>query len=342
MSNRSEQPTPRRLLEARKRGEIATGRELPAAAALGAGLATLAACGPWATAQLAGALRGALLSAGTPSASTDLALQTALLVLARVAAPLLLLPAAAAAAVAALQSGLYVSLEPLRFRAERLDPLKGLRRLLSASAVGRVALGIAKAGVALALLAAWVDRHGRSLAQAPRLGAAALWRAAPLASLGLQLSLAALAFGALDLALARRRHRRALMMTRDEVRREAREDEGDPQHRAERRRLHRAALEAGPISKATVVVVNPTHVAVALAHRRGEDEAPRLLAKATGAGAARIRSAARRAGVPVVRDVLLARALFRLAEVGDEIPEALYDATAAVLVHVYGIDGGRP
>jgi flagellar biosynthesis protein FlhB len=126
------------------------------------------------------------------------------------------------------------------------------------------------------------------------------------------------------------------MMTRDEVRREAREENGDPQHRAERRRLHHALVEAGPVSKATVVIVNPTHVAVALLHRQDHDEAPRVLAKGTGEGAARIRSAARRAGVPIVRDVALARALFRLAEAGEEIPVELYEAAAAVLVHVYG------
>ena len=132
------------------------------------------------------------------------------------------------------------------------------------------------------------------------------------------------------------------MMTRDEVRREQREDEGDPGHRAERRRLHRALLGAGPVSRATVVVVNPTHVAVALRHDPAGEDAPRVVAKGTGLAAARIRSAARRAAVPIVRDVPLARALFRLGEVGEEIPAELYDAAAAVLVHVYGLGGERP
>jgi type III secretion protein U len=125
------------------------------------------------------------------------------------------------------------------------------------------------------------------------------------------------------------------------VRRESREDEGNPEHRAERRRLHHAVLDAGPVSKATVVVVNPTHVAVALLHRRERQEAPRVLAKGIGDDAARIRSAARRAGVPIVRDVTLARALYRLADAGEEIPGELYEAAAGVLVHVYGI-GSEP
>ncbi len=154
------------------------------------------------------------------------------------------------------------------------------------------------------------------------------------------LAAALLLLGALDWALVRRRHRRALRMTRDEVRREHKEDEGDPAHRSERRRRHRALLEAGPVSRATVVVVNPTHVAVALRHERGGEDAPRVVAKGTGLAAARIRSEARRAGVPVVRDVPLARALHRLAEVGDEIPEELYEAAAAVLAHLYAAPEG--
>ncbi len=177
------------------------------------------------------------------------------------------------------------------------------------------------------------------MAGLPRAGGAALLRAAPdIGGLALRLAAAFLVFGALDFALARRRHRRALRMTRDEVRREQKEDEGDPLHRAERRRRHRALLEAGPVGRATVVVVNPTHVAVALRHDRAREEAPRVVAKGTGLAAARIRSAARRSAVPIVRDVALARALHRLADVGDEIPEELYEAAAAVLAHLYGAE----
>jgi len=83
------------------------------------------------------------------------------------------------------------------------------------------------------------------------------------------------------------------------------------------------------------VVVNPTHLAVALGHERGNDEAPRVLAKGAGGEAARIRAAARRAGVPVVHDAPLARALFRLAGVGEAIPRELFEAAAAVLAQVY-------
>ena len=127
------------------------------------------------------------------------------------------------------------------------------------------------------------------------------------------------------------------MMTREEVARERRDDEGDPRLKLERRGLHRALAAAAPLRRATCLVVNPTHVAVALHHARGAEDAPLVVAKGIGEAAARLRGEARRAGVPIVHDVTLARALFRLAEVGDEIPEELYEAAAAILVHVHGL-----
>jgi type III secretion protein U len=338
---RTEEPTPRRLREARRRGEWPRSREWTGAVALAAGLAAVALAGPGAVRTLSAHLRAALAGAATGDAPPLAALGAAGLLAARLLAPLLLAPALAAAAAAALQSGALPSPTGLAFRPERLSPAAGLRRLASAQAWGTAALGLAKAALLLGLLAGWLAEHARALAQLPRLGATAPWRAVPLGALAGRLAFAAVAIGALDLALAHRRHRRSLRMTREEVRREAKEDEGDPQHRAERRRIHRALAEAGPVEKATVVVVNPTHVAVALLHRKGGDDAPLVLAKGTGAVAARIRSAARRAGVPVVRDVPLARSLHRLAEVGDRIPAELYEAAATVLVHVHGLVPAR-
>jgi flagellar biosynthesis protein FlhB len=334
--DRSEQPTPRRLEEARRRGEVATSGELTAAAALAGGLAALALDGRRVAGDLAGALRGGLLTAVAADEAPERVLRAAAGDVLRLALPVSLAALAAAALAGMLQAGPGLRPGALAPRLERLDPVRGLRRLASPAQLLRAPLGLAKAVTLLALTLGWLRDVLGGLAQLPRAGGGAALTAAPaLFGLALRLVGAVAVFGVLDLALARRRHRRALMMSRDEVRRELKEDEGDPERRAERRRLHRAVLEAGPVAHATVVVVNPSHVAVALRHERGADAAPRVLAKGIGRAAARIRSAARRAGVPIVRNVALARALHRLAEVGDEIPEELYEAAAAVLAHLY-------
>lgn len=339
-TGRTEQPTPRRLRDARRRGEVARSAELTGAAALAGGLAGLALSGGWATLEI-GRLLAAGMARATSASSGDLdpsgVLRAAAAAVLRLVLPAALAALAVSTLAGALQSGFGFAPEALRPRLERVDPLRGLRRMLSPAQLVRAALGLAKAAALAVLVWTWGRGAAAAIAQLPRCDAAVLLRAAPLVSgLAVRLAAAFAAFGLLDVALARRRHRKALMMTREEVRREQREDEGDPAPRAERRRRHRAALEAGPVARATVVVVNPSHVAVALRHDRAGEDAPRVVAKGTGLAAARIRSAARRAGVPIVRDVHLARALHRLAEVGDEIPEELYEAAAAVLAHLYG------
>jgi type III secretion protein U len=322
---------------------VAVSRELCGAAALAGGLCALTATARSGAAELARSLRGALAgavssgAAGAPDAAGP-AIRQAVAAVLRLSLPVAGAAMLAAGAAAALQAGPGFTAEVLRPKPERLDPLRGLRRLLSPGQLASAALGGLKAAVLLLLVWAWLRSAAPALASLPRLDPAALPRALPLLTrLVARLAGAALVLGALDLLLVRRRHRRALMMSRDEVRRELKDDEGDPAHRAERRRLHRAALDAPPVARATVVVVNPTHLAVALHHVRGAG-APRVIAKGAGADAARIRSEARRAAVPIVRDVQLARALHRLTEIGDEIPEELYQAAAAVLAHLYGLE----
>lgn len=338
----TEEPTPRRLAEARRRGEVACSRELSGAVALAAGLLALAAGGASLLGSLAGLVRGGLLLALDPGQSPAGALLAAAAHVARLSALPLLVAAAAGTAAGLLQTRGLVAPAAAAPRLDRLDPARGLAGLFSRERLAAVGLGLLKASVVLALALGWARGAASSLATLPRTVAPGAGLVALLGPLALRLTLALLGFGAADLLLTRWRHRRRLRMTRQEVRREQREDEGDPRHREARRRRHRALLEAGPVARATCVVVNPTHLAVALRHRRGADEAPRVVAKGRGAEARRIRSEARRAGVPVVRDVALARALHQLAEVGEEIPEPLYEAAAAVLVHLYAAPDGVP
>jgi type III secretion protein U len=341
VSARTEQATPRRLREARRRGEVAVSRELCGAAALMSGLAVLAATGPALAAELARLVRGALAEAVSPAAPT----QAAALLHASAALARAALPPCAAAGLGGLAAGLFqtgglFTLEAIRPRLERLDPARGLGRLFSGARLASLALGLSKASFALAA-AAWLGRAALWPALgSSRLAAAPLLRVGAAIALRLALGLGALLalLGLVELLAARRRQRRALMMTRAEVQRERRDDEGDPRLVAERRRLGRA-LAAAPLRRAACLVVNPTHVAVALQHAPASDEAPVVLAKGLGQAAAALRREARRLGVPVVRDVALARALFRLADVGEEIPEELYHAAAAVLLHVHRLQG---
>jgi type III secretion protein U len=342
--SRSEPATPRRRREARQRGQVATSSDLTAAAAICSGLAALAATGDAAARTLAVGIRHGLASAAGDAVPPWAALLRCLDLVVRAAGPPCAAAALGAAIAGGLQTGGLFSLAAARPRAERLGPARGLRRL--ASAHRAVDLGLAVMKAASIAWAGWelLRRAAPLVSTSPALTPRGLLPA--LAAFALHTTFAlcvALAlFGVLDLALARGRLQRELRMTRDEVLRERRDEEGDPRHRGERRRLHRAIATAGPVRLATCVVVNPSHVAVALRHDRGSEDPPVVLAKGRGERAAHLRAEARRSGVPIVRDVALARALDRLTEVGDAIPEELYQAAAAVLVHVHARQGEGP
>jgi flagellar biosynthesis protein FlhB len=167
---------------------------------------------------------------------------------------------------------------------------------------------------------------------------------APLGSAALKI-LAAMAVAAgLELALSRRRFLTRLRMTREEARRELKEDEGDPLLRGQRKRRHRElarARAAVEVPRADALVVNPTHVAVALRYRSGESRAPRVTAKGKGKLAEIMRDLARAHGIPIVEDVALARLLHRKVKVGREVPATTYKAVAAILAYVYRVTGRR-
>ena len=338
----TEEPTPKRLEAARGRGDVALSRDLLSAAAMTAALLALIAGGPEIVARLLGYWRSSLAAApagGAPGA----AVRAGAYALGRALA--LPFGAALAAATGAgfLQTRGLLAPGAVKPDWGRLSPGAGLRRLFGAEAALQVGKGMLK--VALVAALTWLTIGSVMGRLAGLVGTSA---ARVLAALGVlaarlaeRLALAALALGVADYLLVRHRHRRRLMMTREEVRRESKEAEGDPSHRAERQRLHRELMEqrmVAEVRKADFVVVNPEHIAVALRYDRTGDAAPVVVASGERLLAERIKAVAREAGVPIFRDVTLARSLRALPE-GDEIPAALYEAVAEVLRAVYGMGG---
>jgi flagellar biosynthetic protein FlhB len=144
---------------------------------------------------------------------------------------------------------------------------------------------------------------------------------------------------AADIALVRWRFLRNLRMSRQDLREEARDSEGDPHIKAKLRRLRESRARQrmlAAVPKAAVVITNPTHFAVALAYERGQSSAPRLVAKGADDVAARIRAVAEANGVPIVSNPPLARALFRL-EPDTELPAEYWQAVAEIIAFVWGL-----
>lgn len=341
---RTEQPTPRRREEARRRGLVARSADLgPAALLLGA-LGALALWGrTWVDGMRALVVRGLTVPGSLPG--TDALpeqLGQALWEGARMTAPLLLAPVALSVGAQLAQSGFLLSWPALRPDWGRVDPRRALQRWLSRRSAVEFGKALTRILALGALLVATLRAAWPRLTDLGRAGALdmLLQLAGLLVELSARTAAAWLALAALDYAYQRWEHERSLRMSREEVREELRNTEGDPRLRARLRALHRRMATRRMIAavrQADVVVRNPEHVAVALAYRARQMRAPRVVAKGTGLLARRILDEARRHAVPVVEHPPLARLLYRLVDVGQEIPASLYRAVAEVLAYIYSL-----
>lgn len=250
-------------------------------------------------------------------------------------APALAAAVVASGAVGVLTAGFEVHTEHLKPRWDRVDPLAGFKKLFSPSRLLEPARALLVLG--LFVILTWVGAEAQlaQLLGAVRMpGHAALTFALDLVlGLALRLSGALLAVGVMDQLIERWQHHKRLRMSREEIKREHKESEGDPQQKAQRKSLHRQLSSGGAsrgVKSATAVVVNPTHIAVALRYAPDECDAPYLVAKGRENDALAIRREAKALEVPIIRDIPLARSLIHF-DVGEQIPEELYRAAAAVL-----------
>jgi len=347
-SSRTEEPTPKRLEEARRKGQVALSREvnnwfvlLAATLALAAFAPTLASDArrliivflerPHELALDAGGLRAALLDAFWAAVQA--------------AAPVLAAIAVAGLAAGLAQAGWLWAPEAIRPKLEKISPLQGFNRLFSPSALLEFAKGVAKLTI-VGWVAWWV--------MAPELDRLPVHTdrdlAVTLALLGrlcLKLAGAVIAvmtlIAGLDLFWQRLKFRRDLRMTRTELRDEFKEQEGDPMVKAKLRQIRaersrRRMMQAVP--KADVVITNPTHYAVALKYDRERMNAPFVVAKGVDNVALRIREIAAEAKVPVVENPPLARALHATVDLDDEIAPEHYQAVAEVIGYVLKLKRG--
>ena len=348
---KTEEPTPRRREEAHRQGQFARSKNLIPAATLVAVVVALRLGGAELMERLGRCIVGLFLAAGTVRQVSaedlfSLSLQVGLL-LAPILIPLFGGVVLAALGSGFLQSGFVLASEPLQFDFQRVNPFAGFRRLFSGEAV----VELVKAVIFIATLG-WVG--GRYLyADIPALISLADMRVEDLVAYASRegavfsawIVAAMGALAVLDYVFQRWRIDRRLRMSRQEIKQELREQEGDPLLKAQlksmRQRLARRRMMAD-VAKADVVITNPTELAVALHYRAGEMSAPRVMGKGAGYIAQRIREVAREKGIPIVENKPLARLVFSQVDVGQEIPGTLYRAVAEVLAYVYRLRrGGR-
>lgn len=346
---RTESATPRRREQARRKGQVPRSRELNTMTVMLAGAGTMAVLGPWMFSRLESMLIAglavptyqrfgiddALAALGTPALDAFVTF-----------APLFVLLLVAAFAGPALLGGLVVSFEALTPKLDRLNPIQGLKRIFSIQALvelGKTLLKFAVlAGLSVVLLAALADELLRLGLMSPLDGLAAAAGHVKLAFVVLAAGLVVIA--AVDVPFQIWNYLRRLKMTRQEVKDELKETEGNPEVRAKIRRLQQQVAQGRmmqEVPRADVVLTNPTHYAVALRYTDRPERAPRVVAKGRDLVAARIREIAEEHRVPVCEAPVLTRAIYFNTELGAEIPVALYLAVARVLAYVFELKAAR-
>ncbi len=334
---KTEQPTDKKKRDARKKGQVAMSRDLTGGTVFIALFTVLSINAESWFAGLLAHMRAALQVAARETLVFPQLKRGLFAFINAMVAPLVA-AMAAAVGIGFMQNGGLFATEALKPDPQKLMP--DLKKIISMKSLIEMVKGFVKIALAAAVAYAAIDPLMRSLTQlsgaTPRDLLVVLGHVA--GRVGRYMAIVVAAVGFADFLWQRHRHNKDLMMTRDEVKREHKEQEGDPHHKHERMRLHRELLQQrmiNAVKKADFVVVNPDHIAVAIQYNRDSQEAPIVVAKGERILAEKIKEAAREAGVPIFRNVSLARAL-RDVEEGDEIPEALYEAVAEILRVVYG------
>lgn len=340
---KTESPSQRRLDQAREEGQVARSRELSTFTVLMAGGAGVWLMGSALANQLISLIReGLTLDTGLAFNADqllprlhDLSMATLLTFL-----PLLGLLLAVAAFSPLLLNGWLFTLKPLQPNLGKLNPLTGIGRMFSVNSLMELAKAIAKTLV-VGGIGAWVIWHNKQavlqlvsepIAYAiPHLGSL-VWGSFAAIMGGLLLIVA------VDVPFQLYEHNKKLKMTKEEVRQEAKETEGDPQVKARVRSMQREMARRrmmAEIPTADVVVTNPTHFSVALKYSENKMRAPIVVAKGSHLMAAKIKEIAKEHNVPILEAPPLARALHKHCDLGEAIPEALFNAVAEVLAYVY-------
>ena len=345
----TEQPTGKRLEEARKKGQVPRSIDLSTATLLLVTGGALRMFGGGIGAALCSVMRSAFTLSYDQALDPRLALPAAaaeILHALLACAPVFGLTMVAALAAPLALGGWNLSFEALTPDLTRLNPITGFARLFSLRAAAELAKAFVKfvvvAGAACLVLRDEAPQYLALGSEPLRQGIA---HALALASSALLVMAATLGLiAAVDVPWQLYQHNKQLRMTREEIREEMKESEGSPENRRRMRRTQRELLRRRmmhEVPRADVIVTNPTHFAVALRYEEDRMRAPRVIAKGADLIAARIREIATEHSVPVFEAPPLARALYHNVEIGGEIPTALYVAVAQVLTYIYRLKAAR-
>lgn len=351
LGERTEAPTSKRRGEARGKGQIPKSQDLAGVMTLFGSLVLLIVFGSMISGSLSGLLRAMLvadasgehLSVHSIAESSRQAFgQGALILL-----PILIITALIGFVTQFIQVGWIITLEPIRPKLNKLDPIKGTARIFGKRGVMKTVINTVKLTIVIGVAGMLALSQARTIAHLPNLTAVGALAVATRILLILVIVLLALMLliALIDFLYQRWQHTQDLKMTKQQVKDERRSMEGDPQIKGKRMQMAReiASQRLGhAVPEADVIITNPTHFSVAIKYDSLSMNAPRVTAKGADEIALRIRQLARKHDVPVIERPPLARALYWGVEIGHEVASEHYEAVAEILAFVYRLENRLP
>jgi flagellar biosynthetic protein FlhB len=340
---KTEAPTPKRRSDARQRGEVARSTEINSVMVLLAGLIILRICAGWIYQEMCGSFRTTFDMIVRPSMTIDslMAVFTDnLMVTGRILLPVCIGIMIVGVIANVGQIGFLLTGKPLEPNLEKINPISGFKRLFSLRSIIELLKNILKifivAIVAYLTIKAEFD-NALTMAHATA-GAIMLFLLRVTFTIFFRVAMVLLVLAIMDFIYQRYEHEKKLRMSQQEIKDERKQMEGDPKVKARIRSLQMEMARRRmmrEVPKATVVITNPTHLAIALKYVPAEMQTPVVVAKGKRLIAERIKQLAREADIPIVEDKPLARAMYDRVQPGDEVPADFYTAIAEVLAYVY-------
>jgi len=342
-AEKTEQPTPKRLRKAREKGQVAQSQELPAAVSIVVLVMALALFAPtllqWFILQMKQGMSGQISVFSDSKAFVNF-LNTKIVSSTVAMFPILAALFAGSVIACVAVSGLNFAPQALSLKLDAINPIKGFERLFNVKSA--VKLGVSIAKLIFVSIIVWVYLQSRidTLAAIRWAWSAQIMVAISKIILGMliRICVALLVIAAIDVFFQKWKYTQDLKMTKQEVKQERKDTDGSPEVKSRVRRIQiemarQRMLQEVP--KANVVLVNPTHVAVALRYDSKTMDAPVMVAKGADHLAEKIREVARAYGVPIIRKPELTRTIYSTVKLGDSIPQTLYAAVAEVLAMIY-------
>ncbi len=346
---RTEKPTAKKLAKAREKGQVAKSAEVSTAFIILCASGVLLAAGPWMLGSLTELMQGVFQNLGTLNLKGESGRTFLMEIFLRfliVTAPIMLAVTVVGIAANLIQVGFLFTLEPLSPKLSKFNPITGMKKFVSLRSLTELTKSMLKI-LYIGGIAWWVIQG--ELEVLPSLidmSVGQILGFIGVASLKVMFYVAGamLVLAALDFTYQRWQHNKDLMMTKQEVKDEYKQVEGDPKVKSRIRQVQREMASRRMMSAvpdADVVITNPTHLAIAIKYDAQEMFAPQIVAKGAGQVAERIKAIAMENNVPVVENKPLARTLFKSTEVDDYVPADLYRAVAEVLAYVYRLKGNK-